>query len=182
MICFLLDLSTLNIDENEEKINTSKNKYYLYVGRISKEKGVDLFCEAVTELGYEGIVVGNGDEKEKLESEYPNIEFVGWKTNEEVKAYMKKAKALIFPSKWYETAGLTVLEAQALGLPCIVSNNCAAKEFIRIGKNGYIFEGIEELKSTIQRANQIKNFNSIELEKYNTNNYILNIKKLFLEL
>ena len=35
--------------------------------RISKEKGVDIFCKAITELGLEGIAVGDGDEKEKLE-------------------------------------------------------------------------------------------------------------------
>ena len=49
--------------------------------------------------------------KEKLEKQYPNIEFVGWKNKDEVKQYMKGARALIFPSRWYETAGLTVLEA-----------------------------------------------------------------------
>ena len=101
----------IDIDENAEKVDPSKNEYYLYVGRISKEKGVDLFCQAITELGLKGIAVGDGDEKKKLEKQYPNIEFVGWKNKDEVKQYMKGARALIFPSRWYETAGLTVLEA-----------------------------------------------------------------------
>ena len=133
----------IDIDENEEKVDASKNEYYLYAGRVSKEKGVDLFCQAITELGYKGIVVGDGDEKAKLEIQYPNIEFTGWKNREEVKKYMKGAKALIFPSRWYETAGLTVLEAQALGIPCIVSKNCAASEFL--DTKGRTFENYKEL-------------------------------------
>lgn len=145
----------IDIDENEEKIDYSKNKYYLYVGRISKEKGVDIFCKAITELELEGIVVGDGYEKEKLEKQYPNIQFTGWKDKIEVKKYMKGAKALIFPSRWYEGAPLTIIESQKIGLPCIVSENCAGVEFI---KNGYTFEmgNIEEL---IKKVNILENDN-----------------------
>ena len=136
----------IDIDENAENVDPSKNEYYLYVGRISKEKGVDLFCQAITELGLKGIVVGDGDEKEKLEKQYPNIEFTGWKNKEEVKQYMKGARALIFPSRWYETAGLTVLEAQTLGVPAIVNKNCAGSEFV---PKENCFNSFKELKKKI---------------------------------
>lgn len=119
----------IDLDKNQEQVDPSKNKYYLYVGRISKEKGVDLFCEAITNLKYKGIVVGDGDEKEKLEKKYKTIKFVGWKTNNEVKGYMKKAKALIFPSRWYEGAPLTPLECMQYGVPCLVSNTSAAVDY-----------------------------------------------------
>ena len=132
----------IDIDENVEKIDPSKNEYYLYVGRISKEKGVDLFCQAITDLNYKGIVVGDGDEKEKLEKQFPKIEFVGWKNKDEVKEYMKGAKALIFPSRWYEGAPLTPLEAMQYGIPCLTSNVTAAIDYV--GNNNLIFE----LKST----------------------------------
>ena len=49
------------------KINYKKNKYFLYVGRISKEKGVEIFCQVITEIGANGIVVGDGEEKTRLE-------------------------------------------------------------------------------------------------------------------
>lgn len=155
----------IDIDENVEKVDASKNQYYLYVGRISKEKGVDLFCQAITELGYKGIVVGDGNEKERLEKMYPNIEFTGWKNKEEVKEYMKGAKALVFPSRWYETAGLTVLEAQVLGIPCIVNKKCAASEF-NFNDNNY--SDYEELKEKLkQNRNQMK----IEENKYTNKRY-----------
>lgn len=136
----------IDIDENAEKVDPSKNEYYLYVGRISKEKGVDLFCEAITDLELKGIAVGDGDEKEKLEKQYPNIEFTGWKNKDEVKQYMKGARALIFPSRWYETAGLTVLEAQSLGIPAIVSKSCATSEFV---PKENCFKNVKELKKKI---------------------------------
>lgn len=168
----------IDIDENEEKIDLSKNKYYLYVGRISKEKGVDIFCQAVTELGLKGIAVGDGDEKLKLEKQFPKIEFVGWKNKEEVKQYMKGAKALIFPSKYYETAGLTVLEAQSLGVPAIVNSNCAGSEFVIENKNGYTFKDVAELKKKIVE-NNITSCQLIEKELYNEKKYIENLMNLY---
>lgn len=119
----------IDIEENLEKVDPSKNEYYLYVGRVSKEKGVDLFCQAISELGYKGIVVGDGDERQKLETQFSNIEFAGWKNKDEVKQYMKGAKALIFPSRWYEGAPLTPLEAMQYGVPCICSNISAAVDY-----------------------------------------------------
>lgn len=154
----------IDIDENAEKVDPSKNEYYLYVGRISKEKGVDLFCQAITDLKLKGIAVGDGGEKEKLEKQYPNIEFVGWKNKDEVKQYMKCARALIFPSRWYETAGLTVLEAQSLKIPVIVSEECAASEFV---PKENLFNGIIELKQKIIN-NKLKINKNIKLENYTT--------------
>ena len=121
----------IDIEEGARIVNPENNKYYLYVGRITKEKGVDLFCEAISELNLNGIVVGDGTEKPSLEAKYPNIRFVGWKDKEEVKEYMKGARALIFPSRWYEGAPLTPLEAMQYGIPCIASNVSAAKDYTR---------------------------------------------------
>lgn len=171
----------IDIDDNEEKVDPSKNEYYLYVGRISKEKGVDLFCQAITELGFKGIAVGDGDEKEKLEKQYPNIEFTGWKNKDEVKQYMKGARALIFPSRWYETAGLTILEAQSIGISCIVSKECAGSEFI--GDNTFQFTNVEELKQKIMKLekNKIDDI-KIDTEKFVYSNYVKRILKLFEEI
>ncbi len=167
----------IDIDEVKEKIDIRQNEYFLYVGRISKEKGVDIFCQAITELGYKGIVVGDGEEKENLDKIYTNIDFVGWKNKEEVVRYLKGAKALIFPSRCYETAGLTILEAQKIGIPCIASANSAGKEFIKNGCNGYIFETIDELKKYIEK---IQN-NELEfIRQKNNHNYTKELKEFYL--
>ena len=156
----------IDIEPSKEKRDFTKNKYYLYVGRVSKEKGVDLFCQAITELNLEGIVVGDGNERERLKKLYPNIQFTGWKSSDEVKEYMKRARALIFPSRLYETAGLTVLEAQAYGIPCIVSQNTAAVEFV---DTNCIFENYDDLKNKLIN---IYTFNcNFHGDIYNTKKY-----------
>lgn len=175
----------IDIDENAEKVDLSKNEYYLYVGRISKEKGVDLFCEAITELGLRGIAVGDGDEKGKLEKQYPNIEFSGWKSKDEVKQYMKRARALIFPSRCYEGAPLTPLEVMQYGVPCLVSDVSAAIEYVK--NQELIFElNTESLKKTIlecEKSIEIYSKKSIEFIKERKNSKYIeevlsNIKRI----
>ena len=138
--------------------NVSKEDYYLYVGRVSKEKGVDLFCAAITDLNLEGIVVGDGEELKRLQLRYPKVKFVGWQEKKETEKYMSKAKALIFPSLLYEGAPLTVEEALNLVLPCIVSDSSSAVEKIIDGKNGYIFKSnnIDDLKNKILLIDKLK--------------------------
>lgn len=162
----------IDIDENAEKVDPSKNEYYLYVGRVSKEKGVDLFCQAITELGLKGIVVGDGDERKKLEKQYPNIEFTGWKNKDEVKQYMKGARALIFPSRWYEGAPLTPLEAMQYGIACMVSNVSSAIDYIK--NNGRIFElNSKSLREEISIYEK-------NIEEYSKNAFeYLNEKKIY---
>ena len=152
----------IDIDVDKEKIDLTKNNYYLYVGRVSKEKGVDLFCKAIGNLDLKGIVVGDGDEKERLKKQYPDIQFTGWKSKDEVKQYMKHAKALIFPSRWYEAAPLTPLEAAQYGIPTLVSNVSAAQDYIN-DKN-LIFKLNEE-----DLTNKIKYYEK-NIYKYAENN------------
>lgn len=129
----------IDLDPNREIVDYTKNDYFLYVGRISKEKGVDVFCEGVTKANKKGVVVGDGSELEKLKNKYPNIEFVGWKNSQEVKEYMKKARALIIPSRWYEAAPLTPIEALQYGIPIISSDCNATIDYLKSGKNGTTF-------------------------------------------
>lgn len=164
--------------ESVSNISVEVNDYYLYVGRVSKEKGVELFCEAISDLGYKGVVIGDGDELDYLKHKYPTIKYMGWQNKDVIDRYMNAAKALVFPSLWYEGAPLTILEAMSVGLPCIVSDVCAAKEFIETNKNGLLFRGgcKEDLKSKLISYNEIdslkfyedciRNFNEYESVSY----------------
>lgn len=168
----------IDFDENEEKVDYTKNDYYLYVGRISKEKGVDIFCRAITDLNLKGIAVGDGSEKEGLEKKYPNIEFTGWKNKEEVKKYMKGARALIFPSLWYEGAPLTPLEAMSIGIPCLISEYCSGREYVKEGENGFVFSNIENLKEKIFELSICRKFD-MKMDMYSKNTYIENLFKFY---
>lgn len=113
--------------------------FYLYVGRVCREKGVHVFCDAMTKYNLKGIVIGNGEILPSLKEKYPNITFLGWQGEEIINSYMRKANALIFPSLCYETAGLTVVEAGLNGLPSIVADTSAAVEFVQNYGIGEVF-------------------------------------------
>lgn len=139
----------IDLDPNREIVDYTKNDYLLYVGRVSKEKGVDIFCEGVTKANKKGVVVGDGSELEKLKKEYPNIEFVGWKNSQEVKEYMKKARALVIPSRWYEAAPLTPIEALQYGIPVISSDNNATVDYIKNDQLIFNLNNIDDLVKSI---------------------------------
>lgn len=165
----------VDIKKYKDRIKAEENSYYLYVGRISKEKGVNLFCKVITELKLKGIVVGDGNQKETLQKEYPNIDFAGWKNKEEVEKIMKNARTLVFPSLWYEAAPLTTLEAQSIGLPCVVSDCSAAIENIRNENNGLIFD-INNIKDLLEKIYSTKD-NTL-LKKLSENSYYEYWKKV----
>lgn len=148
------DLGDTRIYEAEEKLD------YLFVGRLSEEKGVDLFCEAMSGLIRDGairgraIVIGDGAGRKNYQKRYPNIEFAGWKTHAEMQEYMSHARALVFPSRWYEGAPLTPIEFMSHGIPCIIANCCAGVEYIKDGETGLLFqrENVKDLISSIAKA------------------------------
>lgn len=104
--------------------NAKKRKAFdvLFVGRLIKEKNVDLLINAVKGK-YSLAIIGSGPEEERLKllaKDYPNILFLGtMKSPEEVYGYMKSAKVFAFPSE-REGFGLVVLEAIASGTPVLL--------------------------------------------------------------
>lgn len=112
---------------------------FLFVGRLSAEKGPGLFAEAARKTGMRATFVGDGPSGPELRSRYPEATFLGWKQPDEVRALMRSARALVFPSVWYEGQPLTVLESLAVGTPVIVSDVCAGRESVRDGETGFWF-------------------------------------------
>jgi glycosyltransferase involved in cell wall biosynthesis len=113
----------------------------LFVGRLSPEKGAFLFAEAAKRAGVTPVFIGDGPIAEELAARRPEARLLGWLAPEEARAAMRAARALVFPSLWYETQGLTALEAKAMGTPVIVSDLCAARESIEDGVSGLWFRG-----------------------------------------
>lgn len=162
----------IDLDKKAKKVDILKNDIYLFVGRLTLGKGVDIFCDAIEKLSLNGVVVGDGPEIEKLRNKYKNVNFVGWKNSNEVKEYMKKARALIFPSVFYEAAPLTPLESMQYGVPCICSSSCAAIDHVD-DSTGIRFDPYKE-GDLIEKIEQ---FNKLDLKKISANcfNYCHNI-------
>lgn len=139
----------------QEVVKVENNSQYIFIGRLSYEKGIDCFCEAVTKAKVKAVAIGSGDRMEELVKKYPNVSFIGWKSKEEMKQYILESRALIFPSVWYEGAPLTIPEVMGgYALPCIISDKCAGRDYITDRQTGLLFEcgNAERLFETIQYA------------------------------
>ena len=103
---------------------------------------------------------------------------------EEVQKYIIDSRAVVLPSRWYEGAPLTPLEAMQYRIPCIVSNCSAACEYIIEGRNGFVFD-LENLTNVIRKYEEnISSFkNDVYFEKiineYKTDKYINSLINLY---
>ncbi len=120
---------------------------FLYVGRLTREKGVVTLARAAGLAKVPVEFIGTGEMADSVKEANSNAVMLGWLSPGEVRERMRAARALVFPSQWYETQGMTVVEAQAVGLPIIVACGCAATEAVRDGEDGYHFEpgNVEDL-------------------------------------
>ena len=119
----------------------------VYFGRLSAEKGISTILLALKNLPEERLViVGEGPEKnnllrltEKLNMEN-QVDFTGFKSGQELKNILKKAKAIIVPSVWYENMPYSVAESLAMGKIIIASRLGGIPDLISDNQNGFLFE------------------------------------------
>ncbi len=117
----------------------------LYAGRVSKEKKLDLFASVVRKLKAEGLlvrglVIGHGPYSAEFEKSFPEAIFTGYLSGEELAAAYASADVFVFPSTT-DTFGNVILEAQAAGLPCVVSDQGGPRELVADGEDGFITRG-----------------------------------------
>ncbi len=128
----------------------------IFAGRISAEKGPLLFAEAARRVGIVPVFVGDGPAVPELRAKYPEARLLGWHRGEAVRAAIRAARALVFPSLWYEGQPLTVLEAKGLGTPVIVSDGCAGREEVGDGVSGLWFRGgdVDDLAHALEHIRE----------------------------
>jgi glycosyltransferase involved in cell wall biosynthesis len=126
-----------------EKFGASNGEVrLLYVGRISREKDLDLLAAAYRRLRDEGLpvqlfVVGHGPYSEALAKSLPEAFFTGYLRGTELATAYASADIFVFPSTT-DTFGNVILEAQACGLPVVVSDSGGPKELVEHNANGLI--------------------------------------------
>jgi glycosyltransferase involved in cell wall biosynthesis len=121
--------------------------YALFVGRLSEEKGPQLL-PATWRRMHKRVplrVAGEGPLLEKLSrdiqaSSLAQIELLGYQTPDEVRALMRGARFLVFPSIWYEGFPMTIVEAFADGVPVVASRLGSMAEIVQDGVTGLHFE------------------------------------------
>lgn len=113
----------------------NKENYFLYAGRISKEKGVkeliDAFLSIENKNNYKLKIVGEGPEKNKLEQSYRNsdIEFLGALENEKVLKLINNSNCVVTATKLFEGQPTLLCEASSLEVPSIFPKTGGISEF-----------------------------------------------------
>lgn len=127
--------------DKQDPVDCRVNKDFLFLGRLDPEKGPALMAQAAAKLKVPTIFVGAGPMAPEIARILPSAMMTGWVAADQVRGYIDRARALVFPSLWYETQGLTVLEAAARGVPAIVPDHSAAAEMVKHGETGLVFRG-----------------------------------------
>jgi glycosyltransferase involved in cell wall biosynthesis len=114
----------------------------LYVGRVSREKDLDVLAAAYRRLREQHLpiqllVVGDGPYSDALAMSLPEAIFTGSLTGKELATAYASADVFVFPSTT-DTFGNVILEAQACGLPVVVSDSGGPKELVEDRANGLI--------------------------------------------
>ena len=123
-----------------------KGEYAIFAGRLSPERRVSTLLDAWTVLRSRIplMIVGGGEQRDHLAQKaiwnnLDMVEFTGLLPHARTIAAIKGARFLIFSSEWYETFGLTMIEAFACGVPVICSRMGAMQEIVEDGRTGLHF-------------------------------------------
>jgi glycosyltransferase involved in cell wall biosynthesis len=116
---------------------------FLFFGRLGPEKGLATFVNALALAGAKGWIVGIGPEEGRLRTLVArtgaHVEFLGYRTGEALFDAIRRARAIVLPSEWYENAPMSVMESYALKRPVLGAAIGGIPELIRVGETGAMF-------------------------------------------
>ena len=135
-----------NFVDPDPGARSDDGEYAIFVGRLFPERRVTTLLQAWPHLRTRVplLIVGGGAERNELEKRVLRdnldmIKFTGFLAHEQAVAAIRRARFLIFCSEWYETFGMTMIEAFACGVPVICSRMGAMQEIVEDGRTGLHF-------------------------------------------
>ena len=130
------------VDVSELVADFAPGERFVFVGRLSEEKGLLTFVKAVASAGVKATIVGTGPQEGELralvESSGADVEFAGYQTGDALFDIVRNAKALVLPSECYENAPVVLLEAYGVGTPVLGSDLGGIPELIQPGITGFL--------------------------------------------
>lgn len=198
--------SSLNLDPNKVVVKANsvnavepsgfheREKHFLFIGRLSQEKGIETLLAAFSGSQFSLEIIGDGPLRESVKqatSKNQNINYLGHKDNAFIISKLKKCNALIVPSIWYEGLPTTILEAFSTGTPVITSNIGNLNEIVSHGHNGLQFNpnSPEDLVKTIKDFSEnrtqykalYENARKTYIEKYSPEINYTNLVNIYTE-
>lgn len=153
-----IDVKTFN-----PRLEGGGNNYFVFIGTLSYNKGIDIAVKATYKIGAKLIIAGEIREEDKsfLDKEvFPyvdgeRIKFIGEVGHEEKNRLFSGADGVLFPSRWNEAFGLVMIEALACGTPVVAFNNGAVSEVLRDGETGFIVEDEMSFGEAMKKVNDL---------------------------
>ncbi len=152
------------VDYLERKYGIAEGPTLLYAGRVSKEKNIDFLLDVYRKVSeaiptVNLLVAGDGpyfEEFSRKTTSFPRIHLLGRLDRAALTPLYSRADCFLFPSTT-DTFGMVILEAQACGLPAVVSDFGGPKEIIVTGVTGHVAHtnNIEDWSLRIQRILQL---------------------------
>lgn len=195
--CPVVHMTNFLPEGTEYKSNTKKSEYFLYFGRLSREKGILTLIEAYAQAKVSKplYIVGTGPvkkqivqliHKKKLEN---RVKLLGFKSGQELKDIVANALCVCLPSEWYENGPYSIMEAQAAGRPVIVSSNGGLPELVKNGITGYVVKpkNVDDLVNKLELCEGKMDWNEDKIvrwaeSRYDSKKYSECIMKLYRKL
>lgn len=120
--------------------------YFIYLGRLSEEKGIMTLIKAMKKVRRgKLVIIGTGPVESDIKAQIAtlglsNIEMAGFQSGDALNKYISNSMFSVIPSEWYENGPMSLLESFAYGKPVIGSNIGGIPEHISEGEDGLIFE------------------------------------------
>ncbi len=147
----------------------------VYFGRLHVEKGIRVFMRALAEPGLEKVpvlIVGSGPEEQWVDAfiRKHNLKYIErrpWVTREEIPSVMAEAKVVVVPSVFYETGGLSAIEALSYGRLVIASNRGALPEVVKDNETGFLVPP-EDSNALGEKIKEVMSLSPAEAEHLTT--------------
>ena len=134
------------VDVQEFEPCYEDNDYFVYIGRLSEEKGIKTLINAMKQVKASKLaIIGTGPLEEELKNQVKelglkNVEFLGFKSGKALEEAVRYSKFTIITSEWYENCPMSVIEAMAYGKAVIGSDLGGIPELIEDCSTGLIYK------------------------------------------
>ena len=137
--------------------NLSYEDFFVYVGRIEKQKGLQTLVNAFAGTPHKLVIIGFSNDgydeelKKSLEEKQHNIEFAGRMDFKQISSYLERCRCTLVPSEWYDNFPNSVLESFAFSKPVIATDFGSLKELVIDKVTGLTFPygDVEALRQRI---------------------------------
>lgn len=166
----------MGIELEKYTFSESFNNSISWVGRISKEKGLEDAFEVAKKTKMSLKIMGKIQDESywnDLTEKYKmvDVEYLGFLNTEQLQKELGKTKVMIFTSKWIEAFGIVIIEALACGVPVISYNIGGPSEIIKDNKTGFLVPKEKGVIGILEKISALNSISRADCHKYVSDNY-----------